>query len=225
MNVVSKLSIIIPVGPDDNTWQYLLKELTVLGEDIEIILSACQALPKDFNLPDNIIWMHTTQGRARQLNVGATQASRPVIWFLHADTRFTVGVIDALHNYIAKDKQGMGYFRLKFAKDGPQQIRLNAWAANVRSRLFGLPFGDQGFIMRKSLFEHMHGFDESLKIGEDLDFAVRVRANDFSLIELPAELMTSARRYKQNGWLLTTSRHIYLTWTLTRQAKHRLTLS
>ena len=51
MNVFSKLSIIIPVGPDDNAWQHLLKELTVFGKDIEIILSACQAQPKDFDLP------------------------------------------------------------------------------------------------------------------------------------------------------------------------------
>lgn len=222
MNVFSKLSIIIPVGPDDNAWQHLLKELMVLGKDIEVILSACQAQPKDFELPVNVIWIQAPQGRARQLNAGAVQASGDIFWFLHADTRFTAGVIEAMRSYIEKGGQNMGYFKLKFADDGPVQTHLNAWAANIRSRYFELPFGDQGFIMHSSLFERIKGFDENVTMGEDLDFIVRVQASGISLQELPAELMTSARRYQQYGWLATTIRHVYLTWTLTRQAKRRL---
>ena len=172
--------------------------------------------------PDNVIWIQSDQGRARQLNAGVTQTCRSVIWFLHADTRFTAGVIEAMRGYIETDEPGMGYFRLKFADDGPEQTWLNAWAANIRSRYFGLPFGDQGFIMHSSLFERIKGFDENVTMGEDLDFIVRVQASGISLQELPAELMTSARRYQQYGWLATTIRHVFLTWTLTRQAKRRL---
>lgn len=225
MKVFSKLSIIIPAGPDDNAWQHLLKELMVLGKDIEIILSACQIQPKDFELPANVIWNQSPQGRARQLNAGAAQASGDIFWFLHADTRFTADVIEAVLSHIATNKAALGYFRLKFADDGPEQTQLNAWAANIRSRYFGLPFGDQGFIMHSSLFEKIKGFDENVTIGEDLDFVVRVKASGISLQELPAELMTSARRYQQHGWLSTTIRHVYLTWCLTRQAKRRLVFS
>ena len=222
MVVFDKLSIIIPVGPDDNAWQYLLKELTVFGNDVEIILSACQAQPKDFDLLDNVIWIHSAQGRARQLNAGITQASKSVIWFLHADTRFTEGVFEAIRSHIERVEPSMGYFRLKFANDGPEQTWLNAWAANIRSRYFDLPFGDQGFIINKSLLEQLNGFDENVSVGEDLDFVVRVKASGVILQELPSELITSARRYQQHGWLSTTIRHIYLTWRLTRQAKQRL---
>ena len=225
MAVFDRLSIVIPVGPDDYAWQDLLKELTVLGQNIEIILAACQTQPKDFDLPDNVIWIHSPQGRARQLNAGAEQASRPVIWFLHADTRFTASIIEAVCSYMQSDELRLGYFRLKFANDGPEQTRLNAWAANLRSRYFGLPFGDQGFIMNKALLESLSGFDETVSVGEDLDFVVRVQASGVSLQELPAELLTSARRYQQHGWLATTVRHIWLTWRLTRQAKRRLAYS
>ena len=222
MAVFDTLSIIIPIGPDDNAWQYLLKELKVFGNDVEIILSACQAQPKDFDLADKVICVHSAQGRARQLNAGITQASKSVIWFLHADTHFTEGVYEAIRSYIERDEPSMGYFRLKFANDGPAQIGLNAWAANIRSRYFDLPFGDQGFIFNKSLLEQLNGFDEDVSVGEDLDFVVRVKASGILLQELPAELITSARRYQQYGWFSTTIRHIYLTWCLTRQAKHRL---
>jgi len=222
MSVFSKLSIVIPIGPGDNAWQELLKELMVLGKDIEIILSACQTQPKGFDLADNVIWIHSPQGRARQLNAGAAQASRPVIWFLHADTRFTASITEAVRSYMQSDELRLGYFRLKFANDGPEQTCLNAWAANIRSRYFGLPFGDQGFIMNISLLESLSGFDETVSVGEDLDFVVRVQASGVLLQELPAELLTSARRYQQHGWLATTVRHIWLTWRLTRQAKSRL---
>lgn len=223
MTIFNQLSIVVPVGPDDSVWQDLLKELTPLANEIEIILSACQPRPKDIDLPENVTWLDSPQGRARQLNAGVIQVTKSVIWFLHADTRFTTGVIDAMRSYLAADKQGLGYFRLKFSQDGPVQMRLNAWAANFRSRYFGLPFGDQGLVINKSALDQLQGFDETVTLGEDLDLVVRARAQGISLQELPAELISSARRYQQYGWLVTTVRHVFLTWHLTRQAKQRLT--
>ena len=225
MTGFSKLSVVIPVGPDDNTWQHLLKELTVFGTELEIILSACQTQPIDIELPNHVSWIQSRKGRAYQLNAGAKHATRNFIWFLHADTRFTEEVKQVVFSYIEMGGQTMGYFRLKFASDGPAKTRLNAWGANIRSRYFGLPFGDQGFIINKSLFEHINGFDETVSVGEDLDFVVRVQASGTRLQELPAELITSSRRYQEYGWLSTTIRHLWLTWCLTRQAKRRLVFS
>ncbi len=220
-----QLSVVVPIGHNDPAWQPLLKELTVVGENVEIILAACQPAPEDFNYPDNVTWIHAPQGRAKQLNAGAAQVSRPVIWFLHADTRVTAGVPEALASYIESNEVNLGYFRLKFANDGPNQTQLNAWAANIRSRYFGLPFGDQGFILHKSLLESLKGFDETVTVGEDLDFVVRVKAKGIPLQGLPAALITSARRYQQQGWLTTTLSHVWLTWRLTQQAKRRLVVS
>ena len=222
MSVFDNLSIVVPVGSEDNAWQYLLKELQVFGSNVDIILSACQAQPVYMILPSNVHWLQSQQGRARQLNAGAEQAARDIIWFLHADSRFTSAVKDEMCSFIKTEGQAMGYFRLKFANDGPEQTRLNAWAANIRSRYLGLPFGDQGFVMNKSIFEQLNGFDETVSIGEDLDFVIRLQAAGHLLHELSAELITSSRRYQQQGWLKTTTRHIWLTWCLTRQAKRRL---
>ncbi|WP_305908623.1 TIGR04283 family arsenosugar biosynthesis glycosyltransferase [Methylomarinum sp. Ch1-1] len=222
MTNFSKLSIVVPVGPDDQVWPQLLNELAVFGSEAEIILSACQPRSADSDLPNNANWLCGVPGRAHQLNAGAKQATRELVWFVHADTRLSEDVVTAVGDFIAKGGQILGYFRLRFAGDGPCLTRLNAAAANLRSRFFGLPFGDQGFIIRKTLFEQLQGFDQAVSLGEDLDFAVRVKAAGFSLRELPAVLVTSARRYQQQGWLATTVRHICLTWQLNRQAKQRL---
>ena len=225
MTKFNKLSIVIPTAPEDNAWHQLLNDLEIFGQEAEIIISACQQQAVDIELPENVQWIQTTQGRACQLNAGARKARGELIWFLHADTRLTRGVIEAVQQTIESDVQNMGYFRLKFANDGPRQTQLNAWAANIRSHFFGLPFGDQGFIMNKMVFEQLNGFDETVCLGEDLDFVVRLRAAGISLQELPAELLTSSRRYQQHGWLSTTIRHFCLTLYLTYQAKRRLAFS
>jgi len=222
MMCCNKLSIVIPVGPGECAWHQLLIDLEIFGKEVEIIISACQGQIVDFELPENVQWIQAAQGRACQLNAGAKKTTGELIWFLHADTRLTMGVIEAVQQTIESDVQNMGYFRLKFADDGPRQTQMNAWAANIRSRFFGLPYGDQGFIMNKTVFEQLNGFDETISLGEDLDFVVRLRAAGISLQELPAELLSSSRRYQQHGWLSTTLRHLYLTLYLTCQAKRRL---
>jgi rSAM/selenodomain-associated transferase 2 len=222
MPVFDHLSIVIPIGLNDTAWRDLLAELDTLGHQPEIILSACQPPPAGIKLPDHAQWLLSPQGRARQLNAGVKQTSRRWLWLLHADSRLTPNTTAELQRFIQSDGQGLGYFRLKFAADGRQPTGLNAWGANVRSRCLGLPFGDQGFVVDKAVFEQLHGFDEAVTLGEDLDFVVRLQSAGLSLQELPAELITSARRYRQHGWLRTTLRHLWLTWQLTRQAKRRL---
>ena len=225
MNKFNRLSIVIPVGPGDRSWRHLLSDLAVFGDRIEIVLSACEAQPDDFELPAAVRWLQGARGRAQQLNAGARATGNRFIWFLHADSRLTIAVAAVMARYLQTDGRRLGYFRLRFASDGPILTRLNAWAANRRSRWFGLPFGDQGLIVERSVFEHLTGFDEAVSLGEDLDFVVRARAAGFELRELPAELITSARRYRQCGWLATTFRHIWLTWRLTREASRRLALT
>lgn len=225
--VFERLSVVIPVALNDLSWRQLLNDLSAFEHALEIILVACSPPPTDIKLASNVVWIQAQQGRPQQLNAGAQQTNRDFIWFLHADTQLTTAVMPAVHNYIQHTKtttHQLAYFRLKFAQDGPKQTCLNAWAANKRSQFLSLPFGDQGFIINKRLFTHMQGFDETLKRGEDVDFVIRLQSANITLRVLSATLITSARRYQQYGWLLTSIRHVWLTWRLARQARQRLCL-
>ncbi len=225
MNIFNKLSIVVPVGPDDTTWHNLLGELARLGTEPEIILSACRAQSDNFDLPVNAQWLDSKQGRASQLNAGAQACTGQFIWFLHSDTCMSNDVITAVKDFMESDQSCLGYFKLKFANDGPRLTLLNAWAANLRSRVFNLPFGDQGFIIKHKIFNRMNGYDEALDLGEDLDFVVRSKSAGIDLKQLPAELITSARRYRDSGWCSTSLLHIWLTWQLTYQSRQRLKFS
>lgn len=150
-------------------------------------------------------------GRARQQNAGAKAATRDWLWFVHADTRLTPETLPALRAWL-DGAPALGWFRLRFADDGPRLPRWNARGANWRSRVLGLPFGDQGLILPRADFHRLGGFDPELPYGEDHALVWRARRAGLPLRAVDAELITSARKYSNNGWLRTTSRHLALTF-------------
>ncbi len=82
--------------------------------------------------------------------------------------------------------------------------------ALFRSRALGVPFGDQGFCIKKTIFNKLGGFPEGLPYGEDHVFVWRARQQGIDLQPLGVKLYTSARKYKKHGWLKTTILTQYL---------------
>lgn len=216
-----KLSVIIPVGPGDRTWRDLLGDLCNLRDDAEIILVATPgAIPRDFRMQDYDLevptsWLASPTGRGRQQNAGAAAAGGEMLWFLHADSRVPADSLAAARGFARS--AALGYFDLGFRDDGPRLVRLNALGARIRSRWLRLPFGDQGFILARRLFESLGGFDESLPAGEDHALVWQARRAGVELLPLHAPLLTSARRFAERGWLRTTMRHLFLTASQARR--------
>lgn len=216
-----KLSVIVPVGPGDRAWPGLLDDLGALEDEAEIILVAVAGeAPDDFSPPAHGLrvparWLEAPAGRARQQNAGARAARGAALWFLHADSRLPPRTAAAALAFAGR--AGLGYFQLRYLPDGPWPARLNAVGAGIRSRLFGLPFGDQGLLLRRATFEALGGFDETLGAGEDHALVWMARAHGVPLVGLAAPIHTSARRYGEQGWLHTTARHARLTISQARR--------
>jgi uncharacterized protein len=156
-------------------------------------------------------------GRAAQMNAQALRSRKAWLLFLHADTGLPAGFAAVA----AQARPGaLNYFGLRF-DGGPARAAWNARAAQWRSRVFGLPFGDQGFLIRRDDFLALGGFDESLPYGEDLDLAVRAWWQGLPRQALPARLHSSARKYARHGWGRTTLRHVADTLRLAVQAHWR----
>jgi len=210
-----KLSVIIPVGPGELAWRDLLGDLAALPGSAEIILvapegeSPAEFCPADHGLDLALRWLEAPRGRARQQNAGAAAARGEMLWFLHADSRVPADTIRAAQQ--AGAPGSLGYFDLRFHDDGPWLVRLNSVGARLRSRWLGLPFGDQGLLLHRRLFDALGGFDESLACGEDHALVWSARRAGVPLLPLCAPLYTSARRYREGGWLRTTLRHARLT--------------
>lgn len=206
----SKVAIIVPAGPGDTAWRKLLPQLGA-GSTDEIVLVLAET-DDEFDGPHlNVRVVHSPAGRARQLNAGAKASDADWLWFLHADSQLSTKTLEAMRGFILGESVAIGYFRLGFVDDGPRWMFLNTWGASLRSRLFGLPFGDQGLLMSRSVFKRLGGFDESIGKGEDHALIWAARARGIPLRAIKATIRTSARRYAENGWWRTTKTHLHMT--------------
>lgn len=210
------ISIIIPVGPGDAAWQELLPQLGARIPDCDLVLVTCRREDQPELVPAGSRWMLAERGRARQLNAGARAAHGEFLWFLHADTRLHERTVTALRRSIAAAPGAIGWFDLRFLDDGPWQMRVNEIGVWWRSRLFGMPFGDQGLFLSKASFERLGGFDETLGSAEDHALVWAAKRAGIPLRAAGAPLYTSARRYAESGWWATTSKHLGLSWTQAR---------
>ncbi len=207
------LSIVIPVGSGDRDWAALLDDLPE-SDDIErlLVLAEGDQLPV---APVGTRMITAPAGRARQINAGLAAAHGGTVWVLHADSRIDAETLAAARRAAAGfargDAPALCWFDLAF-HDGPAAMAINAFGANLRSRWFGMPFGDQGFLAPRTLYESLGGFDPSVGRGEDHAFVHAARRAGLPLRRLTGRVATSARRYADHGWWRTTSEHLVLSW-------------
>ncbi len=102
-----------------------------------------------------------------------------------------------------------GCFRLAFRARGLRPALVAGWA-NLRARLFGLPYGDQGLLVHRSDYEALGGYPDQ-PLMEDVALSLRLKG----LVEIPVQAQTSAARYERDGWLRRGARNL---WTLARYA-------
>jgi rSAM/selenodomain-associated transferase 2 len=139
------------------------------------------------------------RGRGGQLAAGAAAASGDWLLFLHADCRLEPGweaIVDAF--VTAPDaKNHAGYFDLALDDLAPAAKRLERFVA-WRCRLLALPYGDQGLLISHSLYDSVGGF-APLPLMEDVDLVRRLGRR--RLARIGARCITSARRYRNDGYL------------------------
>lgn len=137
------------------------------------------------------------RGRGAQLAAGADAARAPWLLFLHADTVLSPGWAGAVTAHLTAEPGQAGYFRLRFRSPAAMARVTEGWA-NLRSRLFGLPYGDQGLLIHRDLLARLGGYP-ALPLMEDVALARRLGRRRLRM--LPAEAMTSAERYVRDGWV------------------------
>jgi len=211
------LSLIVPVGPGEHDLPHVLSGIDGLPASWEIIVSLSQG--SKLPLPARCRRVEGSAGRGLQLNRGIAAATGRWLWLLHADSVPDGAAIAGVDEQKNRNAAEIGYCDLRFQADGPRLASLNALGANCRSRWFNLPYGDQGYCVRRKDVERLGGFREDLTRGEDLDFVIRGRRSGLTLRRLGGTITTSARRYRSQGWLRTTVAHQIAAFRLIRAAR------
>jgi rSAM/selenodomain-associated transferase 2 len=209
MDSLLKVSIIVPT----------LNEAQGLRDTLTQIQQLCphELVVSDGGSDDNTLKIakkfteHVVSGpagRALQMNAGAQIATGDIFIFLHADCRIEPASYEKmLHSLKSSEKIG-GAFSLCIDSD-KWSLRLITRLANLRSKFFGMAYGDQAFFVKNSTFQQMNGFAE-LPICEDIDFFKRLRKLG-PVILLKEKSLTSPRRWIKEGIWFTTLRNILIT--------------
>lgn len=223
-DALSQLTVVVPVGPGDTLTRELRAHLSALPSTAEVCVVGCDEpglgrIRASLRSARGPRWrcLHSAPGRAVQQNAGAAAATRTWLWFLHADTVLAPETLPELERWLGRGTHALGYFDLRFLDDGPALMRLNTIGAWLRSRVLGLPFGDQGLVLPHALFDQLGRFDEALSAGEDHALVWRARRAGVPLRPLRAPLYTSARKYAEHGWGATTAWHLRQTWKQARR--------
>ena len=138
--------------------------------------------------------------RGASLNHVAAMATGDVLLFLHADTRVPAGAATQIEAALRDAGVVGGAFRLRLDDPG-RAARVVAHTVNLRSTLLNTFFGDQAMFVRREVFLRAGGYRD-WSVMEDLEILERLRRYG-RLTVLDAEVVTSARRHRQRGWLTT----------------------
>jgi rSAM/selenodomain-associated transferase 2 len=206
-----KLSVIIPVYREPGIGA-LLDDLRARSDagDLEIIVvdGAPQADTLALIPEAQALRLHSPPGRGVQLAAGAARAHGDVLLFLHADTRLPENAFTLIRLAMADQSLSGGAFSLRYAEPS-SGLSFIATAANIRSGLTRVPYGDQAIFVRRTVVRDVGGI-RPLPIMEDLEFMARLRRAGHRIRILPVPVLTSGRRQLREGIARCTLRNLLL---------------
>jgi glycosyltransferase involved in cell wall biosynthesis len=148
----------------------------------------------------------SAKGRGQQLAAACALAKGPWLLILHADGRLAVGWETIALSHIRQQPDRAGYF--KFQLDDPSIIA-RVWESGVAMRCgaLALPYGDQGLLISKALYEAAGGF-EAVPLMEDVGLVCRLGRK--RLRALDGKILTRSERFRKAGYFSRTLRN----WSL-----------
>ena len=142
------------------------------------------------------------------MNAGAEQAEGDVYLFLHSDTLVPEHIDQLIEQQLTGTQRNWGRFNISLSGRHPL-FRLIETMMNLRSCITGVATGDQGIFIRSDAFKQLKGYQE-IPLMEDIDISKRLLQSQGRPACIKTRLITSSRRWEQNGIIKT----ILLMWRL-----------
>lgn len=207
------ISVVIPTLNAANTLPETLSALIPAAVDgfvREVIVVDGGSTDETSKIADGagVEYLTGPAGRGQQLATGAKRARQPWLLFLHADTVLMEGWMRDAGLFMRSIDEGKrapsaAAFRFKLDDQGSAP-RILETLVRMRCGLLRLPYGDQGLLIPRALYNELGGY-RPLSIMEDVDFIRRLGRRRVAMLETPA--LTSAERYRRDGYLARTLRN------------------
>ncbi|MDG2243242.1 MAG: TIGR04283 family arsenosugar biosynthesis glycosyltransferase [Rhodospirillaceae bacterium] len=151
--------------------------------------------------------VQSNRGRGQQLAHGAASAAGQWILFLHADTVLQNSWVEEVRSFVydANNRDRAAAFRFALDDTAGQARRVERMVA-WRCRLLGLPYGDQGLLIHRDLYNKVGGY-QKIPLMEDADLVRRIGKRQIHIFDSAA--VTSADRFRRGGWWARPLRNLF----------------
>ncbi|MBL8566543.1 MAG: TIGR04283 family arsenosugar biosynthesis glycosyltransferase [Hyphomicrobiaceae bacterium] len=201
------ISVIIPTLNADERFAACLTALVpaaVEGVVREVIVVDAGSTDHTLKIADQagVDVVVSEAGRGLQLRAGARRARQPWLLFLHADTVLSPGWdIEAVEFMERVDNGRHRPMAATFSfglDDYGAAPRILEWLVAMRGLLLGLPYGDQGLLIPRQLYDEVGGF-QPMPLMEDVAIVRRIGRR--RIWRLRAGAVTGSSRYRAEGYL------------------------
>jgi len=199
----TRFSIIIPVLHESDRINSLIDHIHYLVRDNGHEIIVVDGSPGKDTVGairrKGVIKLGTGKGRARQMNAGASRAKGEILIFLHADTELPARAFARIDSIMKGNRYVAGAFSLGI-KSNKNILRSLARLASLRCRITRIPYGDQAIFIRRDYFRKIGSYQE-LPLMEDVELMRRIKHRKDKICILSDHVMTSARRWEEEGSL------------------------
>ena len=207
-----KFSIIVPVLHEGERINDLIKYLNRLDSDGNVEIIIVDGIEEKDTLraiqSNSVVKIWSEQGRAKQMNAGASIARGEILIFLHADTELPTHALRKIGSFIEQTEYVGGAFDLGIKSD-KLIFKVIGTISSVRSRLNRIPLGDQAIFIRREYFNKIGGYKE-IPLMEDVELSRRIKKSGDRIRIFYDRVRTSPRRWEKEGVIYCTLRN----WTL-----------
>jgi len=199
---VHAITAVVPVLNEANHIRDCISSLLKQPEIIEVIVADGGSADETVDISRvngaHVVQCHR-QGRGIQIREGIQYAHADVILVVHADCRLIAGAAGKLLRALNTDSLvAGGAFRMSFASPNTGQWIISG-LNNLRSKMTGISFGDQGQFVRNEALDRIGGFPDQMLM-EDVELSLRLmRAG--RLVFLPRGIIASDRRWKTRPFI------------------------
>jgi rSAM/selenodomain-associated transferase 2 len=207
-----RYSIIVPVLHESERINRLISHLSRLEpqEACEIIVvdGSSERDTIDAIRNKRVVKIKAETGRARQMNAGASVAKGDILIFLHADTELPLAAFIRIESVMGQGRYVGGAFKLGIQSEKLTYKALTWWVS-IRCRITGIPYGDQAIFITKDYFNRVGGYRE-IPVMEDVELMGRIKKRGDKIYLLPDRVMTSPRRWEEEGFIYVNLRNTLL---------------
>ncbi len=194
------VAIVIPVLADMTALRALLARIGGWADqpaEIVVVSAGTNDDLRQLCREKDFRYLESPAGRGTQLDRGARIATAEILWFLHADAGPDADSLREIALAVGGGTEG-GYFRFKFRGEPAWWKTLLERLTNLRTKLGGIPYGDQGIFVRRDTYTETGGFAQQ-PLFEEVALVKNLRSRGH-FHELALPIGVAARRWERDGW-------------------------